>query len=357
MKILIIVNSLSYGGTEKQVVVDANMLIDRGHHVTVAYNKEGDLINLLVKGINKYPIKSKNFALALLQIFFHLLFNKYDVVHSHMFWGEKISALPAKLTGHRIVFNEHGLGLWRRWYHILIMRFISLFADKIITSCDATKNVKIEREKLNRKKIITIYNSLNKISEDTKKVDIPYFLKNKKHFIIGFVGRFKSVKRLSVFVDIADRLRKVISNFKIVLVGDGEEKKRIKRGIENKNLENYFYIPGAVLNIDQYYKTFDVFVLPSIREACSVALLEAGASGVPAIAFDVGGNPEIIQDGTTGFIISNNDISILTKKIIYLYKNNHKRYEMGLAAKNYIKNTFSVSKRLDKLTSLYKEKC
>lgn len=357
MKILIIVNSLEFGGTEKQVVVDANTLIGYGHQVAVAYNKEGDLINLLAKGINRYYIRSKNLALASLQIFFHLLLNRYDIVHSHMFWAEKISALPAKLTGHRIVFNEHGLGLWRRWYHILIMKFISLFADKIITSCDATKNVRIEREKLNRKKIITIYNSLNKVNEEIKKVDIPYFLKDKKQFIIGFVGRFNPVKRLDTFIDIAERLRTVITNFKIVLVGDGEDKKRVMREIENKNLEKYFYLPGAVLNIDQYYKAFDVFVLPSIREACSVALLEAGASGIPAIAFNVGGNSEIIQNGTTGYIIANKDIALLTRKIIYLYKNNYKRYKMGLAARNYVKNTFSVSKRLGKLTSLYKEKC
>jgi len=273
-----------------------------------------------------------------------------------MFWAEKISVLPAKLTCHRVLFNEHGLGLWRKWYHVLIMKFISLFADRIITSCEATKKVRIGREKLNRKKLIVVYNSINKINKGTKKADMPEFLRNKEQFVIGFVGRFNSVKRLSIFIDIAERLRKVLLNFKIVLVGDGEEKENISREIEKKKLEKYFYLPGAVLNTDQYYKAFDVFVLPSIREACSIALLEAGALKIPAIAFDIGGNPEIIQDETTGYIIGNNDISSLTRRIVCLYKNNHKRYKMGLAARNYINNTFSVSKRLDKLINIYKER-
>lgn len=357
MKILIIVKSLKFGGAEKQAVVDANSLIGYGHQVTIAFNKKGDLMNLLANGVNLYQIRSKNLALASLQLFFHLFITRYDIVHSHMFWAEKISALPAKLTGHRIVFNEHGLGLWRRWYHILIMKFISLFADKIITSCEATKKIKIEREKLDRNKIITIYNSLDNVEEETGEVDIPDFMKKKKQLIIGFVGRFNSVKRLSIFLDIAEHLRKVIPDFKIVLVGEGEEKEKINREIRKKNLKRYFYLPGAVLNIYQYYKAFDIFVLPSIREACSVALLEAGANGIPAIAFNVGGNAEIIQNGATGYIIANNDIALLTGKIVYLYENKEKKYEMGLAAKHYIKNNFSVSKRLDKLTKLCEGKC
>jgi len=356
MKILIIVDSLKYGGAEKQAVIDANSLIDCGHHVTIAYYKKGDLMKLLAKGVNQYQIKSKNLSLASLQIFFHLLLNRYDIVHSHMFWAEIISALPGKLTGHRVVFNEHGLELWRRWYHILIMKFASLFADKIITSCEATKEVRIKRGKLNKNKLLTIYNSFNIIKEEKREIYIPDFLNKKENFIIGFVGRFNQVKRLEIFIDVAEYLRNVIPKFKIVLVGDGKEKDKINREIENKNLGRYFYLPGYILNIGQYYKEFDVFVLPSIREACSIALLEAGASGIPAIAFDVGGNPEIIKDGITGFIIPNNDIALLIRKIIYFYKNNQKRYKMGLVARNYIKNKFSEAKRLYKLTNLYKER-
>mgnify|MGYP001110330385 CR=1 FL=1 len=357
MKILIVLSALKYGGAEKQAIVDANSLVGCGYQVTIAYNENGGLISLLSKSVKQYRIKSKNVFLASLQLSYHLLFNKYDIIHCHMFWAEKVSALPGKLTGHKIVFNEHGLGLWREWYHILIMKFISKFADRIITSCDATKRARIKRERLNKDKLVTLYNSFNETGGKNINENISEFLRNKEEFIIGFIGRFNAVKRLKIFIDIAKGLKGLIPNFKIVLVGNGEEMESIKRGIKEKKLEKYFYLPGFELNTKQYYNTFDVFVLPSVREACSVALLEAGASGVPAIAFDVGGNAEIIKDNATGFIIPEGDIDSLTGRIKFFYKNREKKRKMGDAAKEYIKINFSIKNRVQNLKRLYQELC
>jgi len=274
-----------------------------------------------------------------------------------MFWEEMISVLPGKITGHNVVFNEHGMGLWKKWHHILVMKFISLFADKIITSCDANRNIRVKREKLNHKKVITIYNSFDKSNNNKFPADIPNLLRKEKKFTIGFVGRFDEVKRLLMFTDIAERLKNKIPELRIVLVGDGEKMGTVKKEIMKKNLEEYFLLPGFVLNTDEYYKSFDIFILPSRIEGFSVALLEAGASGVPAIAFDVGGNAEIIQDGITGYIIPNHDIGLLLEKVIYLYENSDWRIDMGLAARSFITDNFSVSRRLTRLTKLYKELC
>jgi glycosyltransferase involved in cell wall biosynthesis len=96
-----------------------------------------------------------------------------------------------------------------------------------------------------------------------------------------------------------------------------------------------------------------VFVLPSRIEGFSVALLEAEASGIPAIAFDVGGNAEIIKNNITGFLLPDLNIDILVEKIIYLYENPQKRKEMGNEARNYIKSNFSNELRIKKLEKLY----
>jgi len=357
MKILIIINSLKPGGAEKQAVVDANALLQRGHQVTVAFHQYGEFNSLLDKDIKQYRIKKKNEILASFQLFCHLLFNKYDIIHSHMFWAEKVSTLPGKLTGHKLIFNEHGLGLWRKWYHILVMKFISIFADKIINSCDATKNIRLKREKINKYKLITVYNSFELKTNKKDIGPLNQFSEDEKEFIIGFVGRFNYVKRLEFFLQIAEILKDKIAKFKIVMVGDGEESKKIKEEILKRNLKNYFYIPGFVLNTAWYYNIFDIFVLPSIREAFSVSLLESGASGITTIAFDVGGNSEIIKDGITGFIIPDGDIDLLVKRIVYLYENPDKREMIGQSAKEYISSNFSIDKRVINLEKLYKEIC
>jgi glycosyltransferase involved in cell wall biosynthesis len=357
MKILIIVNTLHHGGAERQAVIDANALTCRGHQVTIGYNKKGDLINLLSDDVKKYHIKPKNVFLAMPGLFLHLFLNKYDIIHCHMFWAEKVCAIPGKITGHKVIFNEHGLGLWRKWYHILIMRFISQFADKIITSCQTNKNTRVNREKLNKNKIVTIYNSFDTINSEDNESERPDFLMDGKKFTIGFVGRFNAVKRLRTFIEIAEQLKNIISDFRIVLVGGGEERRDIEEEIAKRNLKKYFHFPGFVLNTGQYYKNFDVFILPSRIEAFSIALLEAGSFGVPAIAFNVGGNCEIIQDGVTGYIISDNDFGQLLEKINYLYKNHDKRIKMGTAAQDLIKKKFSILKRLNELENIYNKLC
>lgn len=350
-KIFIIIYSLTTGGAEKQAIVDANALLKRGHDVTVGYAKDGNLRSLLNSDVKLLKIITKMEICASMQVLIHFLKNNYDIVHAHMFWGEKVAAIPAKLTKCKLYFNEHGLGIWRKWYHTAIMRFISLFADKIINSCNATKNNRIKLDKIPQKKLITIYNSF-----DLEKHKIENMKISKKKFTIGFLGRFHSVKRIPLFLRLADLLKDKIDNFEFVLVGDGEEKDNIIKELKEKYIDKYFVMPGFIINPIQYIKQFDIFFLPSEREAFSVALLEVSSQSIPSIVFDVGGNGEIIKDGETGFVLKNNDIQGAFEKILFLYSNPDVKNQMGHKAMEFVIKNFSVEKRITKLEKLYSEK-
>ena len=350
MKILIINNALGYGGAEKQVVVDANYLTKNKHQVTVAYEIEGELKNLLLPNINKFKLKYRSSILSFFQLFLHLIKNKYDIIHAHQYWAAKVAGIPGKLTGHKVIINEHGLGLWRKWYHSVIVWFISLFANKVITTCDENTRLRHEMDKIPISKLLTVYNSFELIEE--KNINN---IKKVSNFWIGFVGRFNKIKQLDIFIDICIQLKKEIDDFKIVLVGDGKEKERILQLIEQNNLCEYFILPGFCKHPKQYYRLFDVFVLPSKIEAFSLALLEAGASSIPLIAFDVGGNNEIIKNGETGYIVEPFNTKIITDKIHDLYINKQKCKKMGDKAREYICSNFSIANRIIKLEQIYSE--
>ncbi|UCD05540.1 MAG: glycosyltransferase, partial [candidate division WOR-3 bacterium] len=294
-----------------------------------------------------------NVIIASLLLLKHLLANSYDVIHSHMFWAERISIIPGKLTGHRVVFNEHGLGLWRKWYHVRIMRMISRLADKVITSCEENYRVRMKREKLDPEKMVVIYNSFEE-DRDIKFSSLSLRDVRDGKFVIGYAGRFNTVKRLGLFLDIAERLKYRIKDFKIILLGDGDLRYGLEREISRRGLEEFFEMPGFVLDIDPYYRIFDVFVLPSRVEGFSLALLEAAAAGIPLIAFDVGGNSEIITNGISGYTIADNDVDGLAEKIVYLQANDKYRREMGMAAQRLIREKFSGPKRADHLQRLYR---
>ncbi len=346
MKILIIINSLEIGGAEKQAVIDANLLISQNHNVSIAFYKDGHLSNLLDPKIEKIKLFTKNIFFVQFHILYLLLKFRFDIIHAHMFWAEKVSVLPAFLTGHKVIFNEHGLGLWRKWYHKFIMRLISSFAKQIVCSCELNKNIRFVNEHIPPRKLITIYNSVEKNTYRLSKVD-------NLEFIIGYVGRFHEVKRLHLLIEIAELCKLHNLDIKFLLVGEGKEENNIKSLINEKKLSELFDFIGYTLNVQRYYQKMSVFILPSRIEGFSMALLEAGSYGIPLIAFDVGGNSEICINEVTGYLIPDCDIVEAFMKIKFLYEHRDILENLSIRTKSYITDNFSHEKRLHHLINLY----
>jgi glycosyltransferase involved in cell wall biosynthesis len=98
---------------------------------------------------------------------------------------------------------------------------------------------------------------------------------------------------------------------------------------------------------------FDIAVLPSYTEGCSNALLEYMASEKPVVATDVGGNPELVTDEVTGFIVPRGDVPSLVQKVSYLIDSKDLRSKMGTAGGKKVKRFFSMSKIIDAQMNYY----
>jgi len=349
MDVLIVIHSLAHGGAEKQAVLDANYLLGRGHRVTMAYRRPGALEDLLLPGISRLQVRSKKALYAARQIVTHLKSHNYHIVHCHMAWAAKAAVIPARLAGCRVIINEHGLGLWRKWYHRFMMRFLACFAHGVANSCDASKKVRREGEKIPNRKLRTLHNA----------VELPAGLSSARPgrredpFTIGFVGRFHEVKRLFLFLEVAERLIAAERKFKIILVGDGPEKEGLETEISKRGLDAYFLLPGSVLEPGEYYHSFQVFMLLSRIEGFSVALIEAAGYGLPIITFDVGGNSEIVQQEETGYLVPPGDMISLTEKLLYLMNHPGEREKMGRAAAHFVKTHLTMESRVGKLVDYY----
>lgn len=118
-------------------------------------------------------------------------------------------------------------------------------------------------------------------------------------------------------------------------------------------MSEYFEFTGFRSDSSADYKRMDIFILPSRVEAFSLALLEAGSFGLPLIAFNVGGNSEIVKDNITGFLIENNNVGKMFDKINLLYNNRKVLDELSLSTKNFIENNFSHDLRIEKLEKIY----
>lgn len=118
--------------------------------------------------------------------------------------------------------------------------------------------------------------------------------------IVGFSGRWGPEKDPLLFVEIARRLSYLPIHF--VMTGVGPLRPRIEEAIAAGKLGNRFHLIGEVKDIQTWIRSYDALVLPSRLDGRPLVVLEALASGVPVIASAVGGLPELVDDGTNGFL-------------------------------------------------------
>ncbi|MBI2065375.1 MAG: glycosyltransferase family 4 protein [Candidatus Yanofskybacteria bacterium] len=164
--------------------------------------------------------------------------------------------------------------------------------------------------------------------EARKKIGIP-------GNIIVSIGRLVPWKGFKMLVKIMPELLKISQFFRLVIIGDGPEKKQLEAMVKNMGLEKKVYIVGKK-NRDEiavYLAAADMFVLNSGYEGFSHQILEAMAAGVPIIASAVGGNKEVIEQGRNGFLVKYNDEFNLIEAIRGMHQSLELRDEFAAAGR------------------------
>lgn len=165
-----------------------------------------------------------------------------------------------------------------------------------------------------------------------------------------YVGRMIPEKRPEHLLAIWPDVLKQFPQAQLVMVGAGSE-------LETLRAKN---IPGVLLvgqqeSAREYLQASDLFVLPSSREGLSNALLEAQASGLPAIATAIGAAPELIEQGVSGFLIPTDDLPALHDALFALLTDSELRQRVGLAGRETVFKKYSLQSTADRLVTLYQE--
>ena len=145
-----------------------------------------------------------------------------------------------------------------------------------------------------------------------------------------------------------------IPNLKVILIGEGNERCKLEKYISDHNLENYVNLVGRKNNVRELIPEFDIWIMVSLREGFSLAVLEAMAASLPVIATDVGGNSEAIINEESGLIIKSKNTEDIVSSIKYLYLNKEKREQFASKAYGRYKDNFTTQKMMKGLYQLYK---
>jgi glycosyltransferase involved in cell wall biosynthesis len=197
-------------------------------------------------------------------------------------------------------------------------------------------------------KLDVLYNSSNFFN--IKK----FSQKKSKKIIIGYIGRFVELKRIKYLIELREFLNnKGLQKWKIELIGDGPDREKLEQFVKKKKLGNHIKFHGFQADLLQFYGSFDIFINPSREECLSIALIDSGINSVPSIAFNTGGNNEIIQENISGFIVRTK--KEMFEKTLLLINNFELREKFGRRARKYCMEMFSSQRHLSKLEAIYKQ--
>ena len=204
------------------------------------------------------------------------------------------------------------------------------------------------------------------VSEDVEVIpnfiDTDRFVRqDKEHFkqalcpngekVIVHVSNFRPVKNTDQVVEVFHRLQNGTSNVKLLLVGDGPERVPTERKARALGVYDDIRFLGKQDPIEEILSIADVFLMPSGSETFGLAALEAMACEVPVVASDVGGLPELVVHGKTGFLCPLDDVDAFTEHTRTLLHDEDQHAEMAAAARTRAVETFDI----DRVVPLYED--
>jgi glycosyltransferase involved in cell wall biosynthesis len=171
--------------------------------------------------------------------------------------------------------------------------------------------------------------------------------------VLGVVGRLDSVKGhrflLEAMPEILGRWPKAV----LLVIGPGELEVALKDQVERMAIGANVHFLGMRQDVPRILSVLDAFVLPSLSEGLSVAVLEAMASGKPVVATRVGGNPEVIEHGRTGFLVQPGDAGDLAANLVKLLSDPGMMQQFGRRGAERVRQHFTMGQMVDRYRDLY----
>jgi N-acetyl-alpha-D-glucosaminyl L-malate synthase BshA len=166
------------------------------------------------------------------------------------------------------------------------------------------------------------------------------------------VSNFRPVKRLDAVIDVFRRVRER-RRTRLLLVGDGPERPRVEALARELGLAEHVEIRGELDDVRGLLSVADVFLLPSAQESFGLAALEAMACGVPVVASRVGGLPEVITDGLTGFLRAPEDHAGMAEAVLDLLDDPSRRERIVHLARASVVDRFDEDRVVPMYEALY----
>lgn len=283
------------------------------------------------------------------------------IVHTFFETADLWGGVIARLSGCPVLISSRrDMGIMRTWKHHFAYRVCSRLFDEVQTVSEEVRRFCIKYDHVAPRKVRTLYNGValsNQQASFNRGATVPgaEILRRASH-IITTVGHVRPVKGFDVFIKAAAVVCRSYPRAAFVIAGRINDTRHYAELVELAAslgvTENVHFIgnvecPGALLAAS------NVFCLLSRSEGLSNALLEAMAAGVPCVATRVGGNPELIEDAHTGYMVESEDAGAAAQAILSLLERPEAACEMGSRGRHLVQEQFTESAMMERLVRSY----
>jgi len=352
MVIAHVIDSMDVGGAEAVVAALCRLQMAAGHTVSVhclldkgavAEQLESEGVRLVVHG----PAST---ARILWRLYWAFRALQPAVVHCHNKSATVHAAAVARLAGARVLITtRHGMAAlpYRLRKELKFWVTAALFCDRVVAVCDAARRNMRAGARAVAHKVVTIRNgAYPPIANGESRVE-------KRGFTLVTVGRLAPAKNYDTLLRSVALARRSVPDLELWIVGDGSEAATLRQLARELHLEEVVQFCGERVDVGNWLRSADIFVMSSVSEGLPISILEAMAAGLPAIVTDVGGMPEVVNLSGAGTTVPARDARTLAAAIVNFAARRHELKELGQRARSCYTQHFTPERMASQYLALY----
>ncbi|HQV09750.1 MAG TPA: glycosyltransferase family 4 protein [Nitrospira sp.] len=279
-----------------------------------------------------------------------------DLIHAHEFDANVQGTFVAALSGVPLVATVHGKNyFWEKVRRRAAYRWVSRRTTMVAVS-ENLKQFIVEQVGVESEQVKVVYNGVDvfspcgtdEVDQCRKELELPT-----EHRVVGMVGNLYPVKGHQYLIASIPAVLAKCPKTTFIFAGRGQLEAELKDQAHQLGIDGHVRFLGLRQDIPRILAVLDVFVLPSLSEGLSMAILEAMVAGKPVIATDVGGNPELVEDGSTGCLVPPEDSQALADRLVFLLTNSTCASQFGKNGQLRAQGRFSLQTMVQEYQTLY----
>jgi len=284
---------------------------------------------------------------------------RVDLVYCYDFYTNVWGAISVTLAGRgRLVTSRGDTGRMFSKAQLAVQRLAYACSNAIVPNSDLVKDIIVENEFVPAWKIRRIYNGIDAgrfapraaPPELARSLGLP-----PGAAVVGAVGNLHPWKGQDTLLRAAARIREARPNAWFLLIGEGVAQDELQQLATQLGIREQTIFAGIRQDIPELLALMDVYVLPSQHESLPNAVMEAMACARPIVATAVGGLPELISNGVTGFLVPPGDPAAMADAVLRVLGDAALGAALGQAARERAVNEFSCSRLVENMAALYED--